>query len=307
MEKRLPKTAREIIIETSLPPFDYKQGCKMCEDYILQDDDESRQQERVEELMTASEEVGKYINKLSHRCEYTYAKRSIMGDRDLSEYSEEVQEIFDYWQGLGIVKYAKSKFRTETLNLLSQALERYSKEDIIRSMDNHKRLLSNPYAKSKAHYPPFKVTLNQFFKFDLFTDIREETLIIKEHVPTRLEYYPSDNELEDLVVPIGYWIGDDENHTPVCFAYSKDLERCLEHHEDPEADLKWNLEVAANIAKTYYEAYQILFSIAMGEYKVPFVLSSWKGRDFDHLDSWSQDVFLLVKEACDENCCIDRF
>ena len=90
---------------------------------------------------------------------------------DPEDYSEEVQSLFKFWQSLKIVNHKKSKSRNKALQDLDKALQKYSKEEIKKSMQAYKNLLDkchNPI-KSKS---PYKIGLNEFFKFTKHTKDR---------------------------------------------------------------------------------------------------------------------------------------
>lgn len=92
-------------------------------------------------------------------------KQSLLEPED---FSKEVQSLFKFWQSLKIVNHKKSKSRNKALQDLEKALQKYSEEEIKKSMQTYKEILENPYNKVKKE-PPYKVGLNQFFEFDKFT------------------------------------------------------------------------------------------------------------------------------------------
>jgi len=87
------------------------------------------------------------------------------------DYSNEVQSLFQHWQGLGIRKHKPSKTRDHALQQLNIYIHRYSIEDITKSMDRYKQLLNDEYS-ILSDESPYKVGLDEFFGFSRHTKTR---------------------------------------------------------------------------------------------------------------------------------------
>lgn len=87
---------------------------------------------------------------------------------DINDYSEDVQQLFKFWQSLEIVVHKKSKTRNKILQKLNIKVQHYSLREIKDAMQTYKNLLVNPCSNLKIR-PPYKVGLDEFFGFEPFT------------------------------------------------------------------------------------------------------------------------------------------
>lgn len=87
---------------------------------------------------------------------------------EIEDHPEEVQTLFNFWQDLKIVNHKKSKTRDNALQNLNIKLQKYSLQEIKSAMQTYKDLLDNPYNILKLK-SPYKVGLNEFFKFGSYT------------------------------------------------------------------------------------------------------------------------------------------
>ena len=84
---------------------------------------------------------------------------------DPGTYPKPVQEVFNYWQSLKIVRHPASKTRTKGLNQLNTILTRHSVDTVKKSMTRYKELLEDQYS-ILINEDPYKVGLDQFFGFN---------------------------------------------------------------------------------------------------------------------------------------------
>ena len=84
------------------------------------------------------------------------------------KYNNNVYDLFNYWQNLNIIKHREGKTKEEGLSLLNKNINKHGDKTIKFSFDNYKRLLNDPYTKTK-NKSPYKVSLPEFFKFSPYT------------------------------------------------------------------------------------------------------------------------------------------
>jgi len=96
----------------------------------------------------------------------------------LEDCPEDVQSLFEFWQGLKIVVHRESKARNEALQKLNTKTQHYPMQEIKKSMQAYKDLLeaSHNTIKNKS---PYKVGLNEFFGFSKDTKERIQKSFVK--------------------------------------------------------------------------------------------------------------------------------
>lgn len=87
---------------------------------------------------------------------------------NINDYETKVQEAFEHWQSLKIVRHKIGKTKNEGLRKLHIFMKKYGLQVILNSMDTYKELLEDEYSILENR-SPYKVGLNEFFGFNKFT------------------------------------------------------------------------------------------------------------------------------------------
>jgi len=124
---------------------------------------------KKEENKTEEREEEKYLKVLLDS-ENPIAKKPPLEKKppkhpDPETYPKPVQELFNYWQSLKIVRHPASKTRTKGLNQLNTVLGKYSVDTVKKSMTRYKELLEDNDS-ILINEDPYKVGLDQFFGFN---------------------------------------------------------------------------------------------------------------------------------------------
>jgi hypothetical protein len=97
-----------------------------------------------------------------------------------------IDQIFCLWNSFDSLPTHKTnpKFKRyqQTIKCLSDAIERYSLQEVIDAIKNYGWITSQPYTILRSEYRPTIVPINEFFKFSAYS----EQLRNKKHHPLRM-------------------------------------------------------------------------------------------------------------------------